>query len=117
MKTLLMLTLALGSFTACAQTFHVTGVQDHIRGKDEESFSTAMHTRRYTGTIQNLQVVAEEAITAFSPASHIEIGHDYVVTKFKPVPGGALHVKQDPDKHGKEHDAWLTVLSVEEIKP
>ena len=110
MKTVA-LWLLLTASTLGAQTFHVTGVADHIRGDNEPAFASALHTRIYTGTVDNVTVTAEEPIS-FMGGSRITVGHDYPVTKFKPQPGGALHVTQDVDKRGKTFDAWLTVLSV-----
>ena len=74
MKTLTL--LAILATSAFGQTFHITKIQDHIRTQEEQSFSKAMHTRNYTGTIDGMTVVAEEAITAFSPASQLSVGGD-----------------------------------------
>ena len=115
MKTLLFgVLLATGAVAQTAPVFHVTKIQDHIRSKDEPSFSEPLHTRRYTGTIGKMTVTAEEAITLFSHGSHLTVGSDYAVTKFKPAPGGTLHVKEAPDKKGHQTEDWLTVLSVSE---
>lgn len=85
-----------------------------MRTRDERGTG---HTRLYTGKIDGLVVVAEEGVTAFSSASHLTIGKDYTVSKFKPTPGGPLHVQQDPDKKGRQSDAWLTVISVTVTEP
>lgn len=97
-----------------AQVIHITAIRDHIRTNDEPFFSSALHTRIYTGNIGNRLITFEEAITAFSPASHFEVGQDYEVTKMEDRIGKTLKIREHPDNKGRAQVEWFTVTSVSE---
>jgi hypothetical protein len=96
------------------QSIHITAIRDHIRTNDEPAFSSALHTRIYTGTIGNRTFTFEEAITMLSPPSHFEVGQDYEVTKVEDRIGKTLKIREHPDKKGRAQVEWLTVMSVSE---
>ena len=120
MKSLLLFLVTVGiALAAPAQSqptpvVHITAIRDHIRTKDEPSFSSALHTRIYTGTIGGRVFTFEEAITMFAPGSHFEVGGDYEVTKMEDRIGKTLKIREHPDKKGRTQVEWLTVTSVSE---
>ena len=111
----LLLTAPVQAATPTPLTFHVTGVEDHIRTRDEEPGSKALHTRIYRGAIGERRYTIHEAIVLFSPGSHFEVGEDYEVLELGAGIGKRIKVNEHPDKKGKVRTEWLTIDSIEEI--
>ena len=103
------------SATPSAPVFHVTSVRDHIRAKDEQSFSKALHTRVFTGVIGDRVFTIEEAVV-FATGSHFKVGEDYEVEKLEDSIGRTIKIREHPDKKGKTFTEWLIVTAVEEKK-
>ena len=111
-----MILLVLLGAGSAQESIHITAIQDHIRTKEEQSFSKPLHTRQYVGVIGDREFTLEEGITAFSPGSHFKVGRDYEVVKVEDRIGKTMKVKEDPDKKGRVTTEWLTVVSVQEVK-
>lgn len=114
MKSILAIAVLLTSTALAQNAIHITAIHDHIRDKNEQSFSRPLHTREYVGIIGNRIFTLEEGLTAFSKGSHFEVGHDYEVVKVEDRIGKTIKIKEDPDKKGRVMTEWLTVISVEE---
>ena len=108
MKTVLAVFLVFASI-AQAETIHITGVEDHIRTKDEPSFSAVLHSKRITGTIGHLKYSLEEAALM---AYHFEVGKDYPVLK---ITDKQIKI-QVTDKKGREQTETLQVKAVQEVE-
>ena len=108
MKTaLIAIIVALSTASTFGQDFHVTGIEDHIRDKTEESFSTPLHSKRVTGTIGDKVYHLEEAALM---AYHFEVGTDYPVEK---LTDNRIQLRVT-DKKGHEQTERLTIRSVAE---
>jgi len=114
-RKLFVILMLAATVTGYAETIHITEIHVHIRDKNEPSFSSALHTRQYTGTIGNRKFTLEEAITALARPSRFEVGKDYEVVKVEDRIGKTMKVKEEPDKKGRVQTEWLTVVSVEEV--
>jgi hypothetical protein len=108
MKMLTVVLLLLGSSLGQDLVIHITAVQDHIRSKDEPSFSTPLHTKRVTGTIGNKRYELEEAALM---SYRFEVGKDYTVVK---VTDKSVKIRVT-DRKGHESTESLVVRAVEEV--
>lgn len=110
MKMKAAILLILTALTASAQTMHIhiTSVTDHIRSRDEPSFSTPLHSKRITGTIGDIKYTMEEAAML---AYHFQVGQDYEVLKLSDK---AIKIRTT-DKNGHEGYESLVILSAEEV--
>ena len=106
--TIVFATLAASAQTPATQIIHITAIQDHIRSKDEPSFSTVLHSKRVTGVIGDKRYSLEEAALM---AFHFEVGADYPVLKLTDT-GIQIRVT---DKKGRQSVERLVVLGVEEV--
>jgi hypothetical protein len=110
MRRLMLIALTFLATLAIAQdALHVTAVEDHIRSKDEPSFSTALHTKRITGIIGDKRYHLEEAAMF---AYHFEVGKDYPVVK---ATDKEVKVRVT-DKKGRESTETLQVKAIEEVQ-
>ena len=107
-KSITALMFAAVSLAAAAQdVMHVSAVEDHIRSKDEASFSTPLHSKRITAVIGNKRYQLEEAAMF---AYQFDVGKDYPVVK---ATDKQVKVRVT-DKKGRESTETLQVRAVEE---